>query len=88
MPTPLITSKAKVHQMHPCGPRWSVFCAARSGIKEDAPITLESILDTNGEDDARWVLARMGQPGHVALVAFSSWCALQEQPSPREDVEG
>ena len=80
MAVPFVTTKAAIQAMHPCVDRWRVFCAAHV-VADDATVSLESILDSNGESDTRWVLARMGDPGQAALAAFGSWCAMQVLPN-------
>jgi hypothetical protein len=80
MSTPYTTTKAAMQAMRPCADRWRVFVAAFPALSDDAPVTLESIIDSNGESDVRWVLARMGLPGEIALRAYGSWCALQVLP--------
>ena len=81
------TTLNQIRECGPCGmnPRevpLTGFCKLREylgeGFSPDAPISIATILDSNGLDDALWCLqAVKGRDREIRL--FSVWCARQVQ---------
>lgn len=71
----------QIKDAHPCEDGWKKVLKANGGLKADynKPFPLVSILDSNGLDDALWVIDKVdGMREHKSLwYEFSRWCAFQ-----------
>jgi hypothetical protein len=63
----------------PCRDGWEKLLAHLGKTKaDDEPLPLLTVLDSNGLDDALWVLSKAMQPEHDRLSRhFQAWCAEQ-----------
>lgn len=77
--TTYITTLNAIRMACPCKDGWEKLLSHLGKTKaDDEPLPLLTILDSNGLDDALWVLSRAMQPEHDRLSRhFQAWCAEQ-----------
>ena len=73
------TTLNAIRAHHPCAGGWSMLLSHLGKTKaDDAPLSITTILDSNGIDDALWCLrAVSGHDREIRLYAV--WCARQVQ---------
>lgn len=75
----ITTTLNAIRQHHPCADGWAKLLASlgKTG-PDDEPLSLVTILDSNGVDDAVWALrAVTGEDARIRRYAV--WCARQVQ---------
>jgi hypothetical protein len=86
----------QIKNAHPCINGWKKVRTANGGVNADMdkPFPLASIIDSNGLDDALWVISNVTEMSEHDEIwrKFSSWCALQniekiEKYCSKEDYE-
>ena len=71
------TTLAAIRVASPCEPGWKKLLAALGKTKADnEPLDLLTILDSNGLDDALWVMS-FAMPDDRLARHFQAWCAEQ-----------
>lgn len=75
----MITTLAQIHAHRPCQSGWNKLLLRLGKTQaDDKPLSLETILETNGLDDALWCLRAVeGRNREIRLYAV--WCARQVQ---------
>ena len=75
----LTTTLNRIRAHHPCAGGWTTLLAYLGKTKaDDAPLSFETILESNGTDDALWCLR--AEPQHAKEYRlFAVWCARQVQ---------
>lgn len=75
----LTTTLNQIRAHHPCAGGWEKLLKHLGKTKaDDEPISLLTILDSNGLDDALWSL-RAFEGGDRDIRLFAVWCARQVQ---------
>lgn len=71
------TTLALIRKASPCNASWAKLLRhlGKSGA-DDEPLPLVTVLDSNGLDDALWVLSN-AMPDNRLARHFSAWCAEQ-----------
>lgn len=70
------TTLNKIRAARPCEDGWKKLLAHLGKTKaDDDVITLKTVLESNGIDDALWTLRASDAP-EVTMRAFACWCAL------------
>ena len=77
--TTYTTTLNAIRAEDPCREGWKTLLSHLGKTKaDDEPLSLMAILDSNGLDDALWVLSHAMQPEHDRLSRhFQAWCAEQ-----------
>ena len=77
--TTYTTTLNAIRAASPCMDGWEKLLSHLGKTKaDDEPLPLLTILDSNGLDDALWVLSRAMQPEHDRLLRhLQAWCAEQ-----------
>ena len=71
------TTLNRIRAAKPCGEGWEKLLAHLGKTKaDDEPLDLLTILDSNGFDDALWVLS-YAMPDDRLARHFQAWCAEQ-----------
>ena len=71
------TTLNRIRQEKPCPDGWEELLAHLGKTKaDDEPLSLLTVLDSNGLDDALWVLS-FGMPDDRLARHFQAWCAEQ-----------
>lgn len=71
------TTLARIRAASPCEEGWRKFLAHLGKTKsDDEPLDLLTVLDSNGLDDALWVLS-YAMPDDRLARHFQAWCAEQ-----------
>ena len=71
------TTLARIRAASPCEDGWRKLLAhVRKTKADDDPIDLLTVLDSNGLDDALWVLSN-AMPDNRLARHFQAWCAEQ-----------
>ena len=71
------TSLARIRAARPCKSGWTKLLASLGkATADDAPLDLLTILDSNGIDDALWVLS-YAMPDNRLARHYQAWCAEQ-----------
>ena len=71
------TTLARIRAAHPCEDGWTKLLAHLGKTKpDDEPLGLLTVLDSNGLDDALWVLS-YAMPDDRLARHFQAWCAEQ-----------
>jgi hypothetical protein len=84
------TTLARIRAAQPCTEGWEKLLATLGKTKADEePLPLLAVLDSNGLDDALWVLS-YAMPDDRLARHFQAWCAEQvlhifEAERPRDD---
>ena len=75
----MYTTLNKIRAHEPCADGWSKLLRnLGKTAADDEPLSLETILDSNGLDDALWALRAVG--GHEREIRlFAVWCARHVQ---------
>lgn len=75
-----VTTLAAIRAEHPCEDGWRKLLAhLGKTAADDEPVPLLTVLESNGLDDALWVLDRTGCNPRLARH-FGAWCAEQVLP--------
>ena len=77
--TTITTTLNAIREASPCKDGWEKLLSHLGKTKaDDEPLPLLTVLDSNGVDDALWVLSHAMQPEHDRLSRhFKAWCAEQ-----------
>jgi hypothetical protein len=77
--TTYTTTLNAIRAASPCKEGWERLLSHLGKTKaDDEPLPLLTVLDSNGLDDALWVLSNVMQPEHDRLSRhFQAWCAEQ-----------
>ena len=88
--TTYTTTLNDIRAASPCMDGWEKLLSHLGKTKaDDEPLPLLTILDSNGLDDALWVLSRAMQPEHDRLSRhFQAWCAEQVLPLCEAECPG
>ncbi len=79
------TTLLKIRKCSPCSDGWSKLLATLNKTKaDDEPLSLITILDSNGLDDALWCLRAVEEHGKE-ICLFAVWCARQVQHLMTDD---
>lgn len=79
MTVPLTTTLAAIRAKHPCEDGWRKLLAHLGKTAADGePLPFETILDSNGLDDALWCCGAAPQHDREWRL-FAAWCARQMQ---------
>ena len=71
------TTLAAIRAASPCEPGWKKLLAALGKTKADnEPLDLLTVLNSNGMDDALWVMS-FAMPDDQLARHFQAWCAEQ-----------
>ena len=71
------TTLARIREARPCKDGWEKLLAHLGKTKaDDEPLDLLTVLDSNGLDDALWVLS-YAMPDDRLARHFQAWCAEQ-----------
>jgi len=71
------TTLARIRAASPCKDVWEKLLAHLGKTKaDDEPLSLLTVLDSNGLDDALWVLS-FAMPDNRLARHFQAWCAEQ-----------
>ena len=71
------TTLAAIRAASPCEPGWKKLLAALGKTKADSePLDLLTVLNSNGLDDALWVMS-FAMPDARLARHFQAWCAEQ-----------
>ena len=71
------TTLAAIRAASPCEPGWKKLLAALGKTKADSePLDLLTVLNSNGLDDALWVMS-FAMPDDRLARHFQAWCAEQ-----------
>ena len=71
------TTLAAIRAASPCEPGWKKLLAALGKTKaDDEPLDLLTVLNSNGLDDALWVMS-FAMPDARLARHFQAWCAEQ-----------
>ena len=74
------TTLARIRAANPCEDGWRNLLAHVGKTRaDDEPLFLRTVLDSNGIDDALWVLA-YAMPDDRLARHFQAWCAEQVLP--------
>ena len=75
----LMTTLNRIRAHRPCADGWETLLGYLGKTKaDDAPLSFETILESNGIDDALWCLR--AEPQHAKEYRlFAVWCARQVQ---------
>ena len=74
------TTLRAIRDAWPCQDGWRKLTKSLGGIDSyglDTPLTLLQALDSNGMDDALWVLSRAMPESNRLARHFQAWCAEQ-----------
>ena len=75
------TTLARIRAAHPCEDGWRKLLAhLGKTAADDEPLPLLTVLDSNGLDDALWVLS-FAMPSDRLARHFGAWCAEQVLPN-------
>jgi hypothetical protein len=75
-----ITTLARIRDAKPCREGWEKLLAyLGKTAADDEPLSLLTVLDSNGLDDALWVLS-FAMPDDRLARHFQAWCAEQVLP--------
>ena len=76
----MYTTLNKIREHSPCEDGWKKLLATLGKTKsDDEPLSILTVLDSNGQDDALWCLRAVD--GHdMEIRLFVVWCARQVQP--------
>ena len=75
----MITTLNKIRTYQPCENGWKTLLTNLGKTKgDDEPLSIATILDSNGLDDAIWCL-RAVEGGDREIRLFAVWCARQVQ---------
>ena len=78
--TPLTTTLNAIRDHSPCTDGWSKLLAHLGKTKaDDEPLPFETILVSNGIDDALWCLRALGREHQRTCRLYAVWCARQIQ---------
>ena len=70
------TTLNKIRAFHPCEDGWKKLLAHHGKTKaDDNVITLKTVLESHGIDDALWTLRASDAP-EATMRAHACWCAL------------
>lgn len=76
MSSPLTTTLAAIRSHTPCQQGWEKLLSSLGKTKaDDEPLLFETILDSNGIDDALWCLRTLGPEHSKMCRLFAVWCA-------------
>lgn len=76
----LTTTLNAIRDHSPCADGWSKLLAYLGKTKaDDEPLLLETVLNSNGLDDALWCLRALGKEHDRACRLFAVWCARKVQ---------
>jgi hypothetical protein len=71
------TTLSRIRAVNPCGKGWAKLLAHLGKTSaDDEPLNLLAVLDSNGLDDAIWVLS-FAMPDDRLARHFQAWCADQ-----------
>jgi len=74
------TTLSRIREAQPCREGWEKLLAHLGKTKaDDEPLQLLTVLDSNGLDDALWVLS-YAMPDDRLARHFQAWCAEQVLP--------
>ena len=77
---PLSTTLNKIREHSPCQDGWTKLLATLGKTKsDDKSVLFETILDSNGLDDALWCLRTLDHEHQRTCRLFAVWCARQVQ---------
>ena len=77
---PLSTTLNKIREHSPCQNGWTKLLATLGKTKaDDEPVLFETILGSNGLDDALWCLRTLDHEHQRTCRLFAVWCARQVQ---------
>jgi hypothetical protein len=77
---PLTTTLNAIIEHSPCSDGWEKLLEHLGKTKaDDDPLLLETILDSNGLDDALWCLRALGPEHDRTCRLYAVWCARQVQ---------
>jgi len=77
---PLFTTLNKIREHSPCQDGWTKLLSTLGKTKaDDEPVLFETILDSNGLDDALWCLRTLDHEHQRTCRLFAVWCARQVQ---------
>ncbi|NJM13320.1 MAG: hypothetical protein HC889_16910, partial [Synechococcaceae cyanobacterium SM1_2_3] len=77
MPYNSTTTLSAIRAAKPCPEGWHELLASLGKTAaDDAPLPLLAVLDSNGLDDALWVLSN-AMPDDRLMRHFQAWCAEQ-----------
>jgi len=79
----LTTTFGRLHAAGACKPRYRHLAKALGGIKKygrGKPISLLTILDTNGPDDCLWTLRATAEDSEKIARRFACFCARRVLP--------
>jgi len=77
MPKSITTTLNEIRQHGPCESGWKTLLRhLGKTVADDEPLTLETILDSNGLDDALWCLRVCPQHDNLWRL-YAIWCARQ-----------
>lgn len=78
----MITTLNKIKANSPCNEGWTKLLKHLEKTKpDDEPLSITTILESNGIDDALWCLrAVSGYENEIGL--FTVWCARKDQTIP------
>ena len=80
MTTPLTTTLAAIRAHGPCEEGWKrLLSHLGKTAADDDQLLMETILDSNGLDDALWCLRALGDEHHGTFRLYAVWCARQVQ---------
>ena len=75
----MTTTLSKIRKHSPCSDGWTNLLATLGKTKaDDEPLSILTILDSNGLDDALWCL-RAVENEDKKIRLFAVWCARQVQ---------
>jgi hypothetical protein len=77
---PLSTTLNKIREHSPCQEGWTKLLATLGKTKaDDEPVLFETILDSNGLDDALWCLRTLDHEHQRTCRLFAVWCSREVQ---------
>ncbi len=78
---PLTTTLNAIRNKIPCTEGWTRLLSNLGKTKaDDEPLLFETILDSNGLDDALWCLRTLGHEHQRTCRLYAVWCTRQVQP--------
>jgi hypothetical protein len=77
---PLTVTLAEIRKYSPCAIGWEKLLKHLSKTRaDDEPLLLETVLDSNGLDDALWCLRSLGPTHQQACRLYAVWCVRRVQ---------